>query len=185
MSLLLFLGVLLFRPTTPTLLRTHPSPQTCSTITSCLLCLENPLCGYCYSNIGGGSDSGILSSTATTNSPQTTNKAMYGSGTCMTITQSGVSSQSCHGGWIVAPLTISKVAQKDEAHTCAVLVKKQTDKPSEAAVREELFVDSELLGLVSRACLPCRGFWPKCDCKGVTLDTRNNVVPTSPSTNAR
>ena len=176
MSLLFFLGVLLVRPTTPTLLRTHPSPQTCSTITSCLSCLENPLCGYCYSsNTGGGSDSGILSSTTTTNSPQT--KATHGGGTCMMITQSGAALQSCHSGWIVAPLTASKVAQKDEAHTCAVLgqvILGQVTGPSEVAVREELFVDSELLGLVSRACLPCHGVWPKCDCKGVTAELNTN-----------
>lgn len=94
------------------------------------------------------------------------------------ITQSGAALQSCHSGWIVAPLTTSKVAQKDEAHTCAVLghFNKQTDKPSEVAVREELFVDSELLGLVSRACLPCHGVWPKCDCKGVTAELNDSNI---------
>jgi len=143
-----------------------------------LSCLENPLCGYCYSsNTDGGSDSGIMSSTTTTNSPQT--KATHGGGTCMMITQSGAALQSCHSGWIVAPLTTSKVAQKDEAHTCAVLgqvILGQVTGPSEVAVREELFVDSELLGLVSRACLPCHGVWPKCDCKGVTAELNDSNI---------
>ena len=110
----------------------------CSTLTTCLQCLENSSCGFC---------------------------SEQGAGRCMKTKKTGEALHRCNSGWIVSPLKINRIAQKDEAHTCSVLVagKVRTHET------EELFVEGELLGLVSRACIPCRGFWPKCDCSGIEV----------------
>ena len=122
----------------------------CSKLKTCLSCLENSACGFCS----------------------------HMDGKCMETTDSGASLHSCSSGWIVSPLSLSEVAQIDEAHTCSVLDtgKKRTQKA------EELFVEGELLGLVSRACIPCRGNWPMCKCDGVKLPSQQNTTQsTSPT----
>ena len=92
----------------------------------------------------------------------------------MLVHSSGAPLQPCRSGWIVAPLTDSKIAKNDEAHTCLALKSQAKHTGSKVAIREELFVEGELLGLVSRACVPCRGFWPHCDCKNIV---RKNTAP--------
>jgi len=83
----------------------------------------------------------------------------------MRAQDTGASTQHCGGGWMVSPLTKNNIARVDEAQTCDALVSRTATRET----KEELYVEGELLGLVSRACVPCRGFWPKCDCTSIPM----------------
>ena len=116
----------------------------CASLPTCFACLNNPRCGYC-------------SFSKRTHSDQRQRK-----GGCMAATRSGAPLlQRCHSGWIISPLKKNRIAQLDDAHMCKAI---QPGSSQTEGVREELFVEGELLGLVSRACVPCTGFWPHCDC---------------------
>ena len=123
------------------------SHSLCSSLTTCLSCLENPACGFC-STIHPSSQHGDVLA-----------------GTCMRAQDTGASTQHCGGGWMVSPLTKNNIARVDEAQTCDALVSRTATRET----KEELYVEGELLGLVSRACVPCRGFWPKCDCTSTPM----------------